>query len=42
MFQMTDLILNSPIGVFILAVLRDTIYAAMIIAECEDCGFEDL
>ena len=42
MFQFIDLILCSPIGAFIVTVLRDTVYAAMILSECEDCGFEDL
>lgn len=42
MFQVIDLFLGSPIVPFIVAILRDTIYAAKIISECEDCGFEDL
>ena len=42
MFQFIDLILSSPIGAFIATVLRDTVYAAMILSECEECGFEDL
>ena len=42
MFQLIDFIVGSPIGAFVIAVVRDTIYAAMIVAECEDCGFEDL
>ena len=42
MFQFFDLVLGSPIGAFIVSVVRDTIYAAMIIADCDECGFEDL
>jgi hypothetical protein len=42
MFQIIDLILSSPIGAFIATVLRDTIYAVMILSECAECGFEDL
>ena len=42
MFQLFDFILGSPIGALVVSVLRDTFYAAAIIAECEDCGFEDL
>ena len=42
MFQLFEFILCSPIGAFIVTVLRDTVYAAMILSECEDCGFEDL
>jgi len=42
MFQFFDLVLGSPIGAFIVSVVRDTMYAAMIIADCDECGFEDL
>ena len=42
MFQLIDLILGSPIGAFIVSAMRDVFYAAMILTECEDCGFEDL
>jgi len=42
MFQLIDLLLNSPVGVLIVSGLRDTFYAAMIISGCDDCGFEDL
>lgn len=42
MFQVIDLILGSPIGAFFATVLRDTVYAAMILSECAECGFEDL
>jgi hypothetical protein len=42
MLQVFELILSSPIGALILAALRDAVYAAMIIADCEECGFNDL
>jgi hypothetical protein len=42
MFQLFELILTSPIGALLVSALRDTVYAAMIIAECEECGFNDL
>jgi len=42
MFQLFELILSSPIGGFIASMARDTIYAAMIVAECEECAFDDL
>jgi len=41
MFQLLDLILAS-MGAFIVSALRDTVYAAMIVAECDECGFNDL
>ena len=41
MFQLIDLILISVAGVMF-AALRDTVYAAMILADCDDCGFNDL
>lgn len=42
MFQLFELILSSPIGALIVSAVRDTIYAVMIVTDCEDCGFEDL
>ena len=42
MFQLIDLILGSPVGALIVSALRDTVYAAMILADCDECGFNDL
>lgn len=42
MFQLTGSIVGSPLIPYIVGFLRDTIYAAKIISECENCGFEDL
>jgi hypothetical protein len=41
MFQLFDLILASGGGV-IFGALRDTVYVAMIVSDCEECGFNDL
>jgi len=41
MFQLFDLILASA-GGMILGALRDTIYLAMLISDCDECGFNDL
>ena len=41
MFQLLDLILASA-GAMIFGVFRDTVYVAMIISDCDDCGFNDL
>jgi len=42
MLQLFELIVSSPLGPLIVSALRNTLYAAMIIAECEECGFDDL
>ena len=41
MFQLFDLILASGGGMIFVA-LRDTVYVAMIISDCDECGFNDL
>ena len=42
MFQLFDLIMTSPIGVFIAGMVQDVIYAALIVSDCDECGFNDL
>ena len=42
MFQLFDLIMNSPIGVFIVTKAQDVIYAALVVSDCDECGFNDL
>jgi len=42
MFQLFDLIMTSPIGVFIGGMAQDVIYAALIVSDCDECGFNDL
>ena len=37
--QMMALVLVSPIGV---SVIHDVVYAALIVADCDECGFNDL
>jgi hypothetical protein len=39
MLQMIALILVSPTGV---SVIRDVVYAALIVSDCDECGFNDL
>jgi len=41
MFQLFDLILASAGGI-IFGGLRDTVYVAMLISDCDECGFNDL
>ena len=42
MFQLFELILASPIGSFIFAGLQDALYAVILFADCDECGFNDL
>ena len=41
MFQLFDLILAS-VGGIMFAALKDTVYVAMLISDCDECGFNDL
>ena len=41
MFQLFELILASAGGI-IFGALKDTVYVAMIISDCDECGFNDL
>jgi len=42
MFQLFDLIMTSPLGAFFAAAAQDMIYAALLISDCDECGFNDL
>jgi len=42
MFQLFDLIMTSPIGVFLADVASNIIYAALAVSDCDECGFNDL
>jgi hypothetical protein len=42
MFQLIELIIASPIGSMIVTFFKGTVYAAMIVADCDECGFNDL
>lgn len=42
MFQLIELIFTSPVGSFLFAGLQDALYAAIVISDCDDCGFNDL
>jgi hypothetical protein len=41
MFQLFDLIL-AAIGGVVFGALRDTVYVAMLVSDCDECGFNDL
>jgi hypothetical protein len=42
MFELFELVLSSPVGVFFFAGLQNTLYALIVAADCDDCGFNDL
>jgi hypothetical protein len=42
MFQLLELIVTSPIGALIMNGIQDTIYALLLISDCDECGFNDL
>ena len=42
MFLFFDLLMTSPVGVFIFARAQDLIYAAIVASDCDECGFNDL
>jgi len=42
MFELFEMILSSPVGTFIFAGLQDALYAMIVAADCDDCGFNDL
>jgi len=42
MFELLELILASPIGIFIFASLQDVLYAVIVASDCDECGFNDL
>ena len=42
MFQLFDMIITSPIGMYLWTAFENTIYAALVVADCDECGFKDL
>ena len=42
MFELLELVLSSPVGVFLFAGVQNTLYALVIAADCEECGSNDL
>ena len=39
---MLHLIMSSPLGIFIAVKAQALIYAAIVISDCDECGFNDL
>ena len=42
MFELFLMILASPIGAAILAGFQDSLYALIVLSDCDECGFNDL
>jgi ABC-type branched-subunit amino acid transport system permease subunit len=42
MFELFQLVLSSPLGAYVVAGLQDALYAVIVAADCEECGFNDL
>ena len=42
MFQLFDLVITSPVGVYLVNLAENVAYAALIASDCEECGFNDL
>jgi len=42
MFQLFDLFMTSPVGVFLVNAFQNTAYAALLAGDCDECGFNDL
>jgi hypothetical protein len=42
MLQIFELIASSPLGALIVSAFRNTYYAALILSDCDECGFNDL
>jgi hypothetical protein len=42
MFELVVMILASPFGAAILGAFQDSLYAVIILSDCDECGFNDL
>ncbi len=42
MFELIVMILASPIGAAILGGVQDSLYALVVLSDCDECGFNDL
>jgi hypothetical protein len=42
MFELFQLVLSSPLGAYFVAGVQDALYAVIVAADCEECGFNDL
>ena len=42
MFELVVMILASPLGAAILGAFQDSLYALIVLSDCDECGFNDL
>jgi hypothetical protein len=42
MFELVVMILASPVGAAILGLFQDSLYALVVLSDCDECGFNDL
>ena len=42
MFQLLDLLVTSPLGVYLGTAAANIAYAALMLSDCDECGFNDL
>jgi hypothetical protein len=42
MFELVFMILASPFGAIIVGAVQDSLYAVIVLSDCEECGFNDL
>jgi hypothetical protein len=42
MFELVVMILASPVGAAIGAAFQDSLYALILLSDCDECGFNDL
>jgi len=42
MFELVFMILASPLGTLVLSAFQDSLYAVIVLSDCDECGFNDL
>ena len=42
MFELIVMILASPLGAAIMGAFQDSLYALILLSDCDECGFNDL
>jgi hypothetical protein len=42
MFELVFMILASPFGALIVDAFQDSLYAIIVLSDCDECGFNDL
>ena len=42
MLELFGLIMASSMGVLLVPAVRDVVYAAVVVSDCDECGFNDL